>query len=151
MLCITNMILNGIDTPSGIRPDNTLTKPYRDYGDKDRVPVIATNPPFGGTEEDGIEANFPASLRTRETADLFMALIIKLLKNNGRAAVVLPDGFLFGEGVKSTLKQSLIEECSLHTIVRLPNGVFAPYTGIKTTINHLGPLRPYIALIHEMW
>ena len=81
MLCITNMILNGIDTPSGIRHDNTLTKPYRDYGDKDRVPVIATNPPFGGTEEDGIEANFPASLRTRETADLFMALIIKLLKN----------------------------------------------------------------------
>ena len=85
-------------------------------------------------EEDGIEANFPASLRTRETADLFMALIIKLLKHNGRAAVVLPDGFLFGEGVKSTLKQSLIEECNLHTIVRLPNGVFAPYTGIKTNI-----------------
>lgn len=134
MLCITNMILHGIDTPSGIRHDNTLTKPYRDYGDKDRVPVIATTPPFGGMEEDGIEANFPASLRTRETADLFMALIIKLLKNNGRAAVVLPDGFLFGEGVKSTLKQSLIEECNLHTIVRLPNGVFAPYTGIKTNI-----------------
>jgi type I restriction enzyme M protein len=85
-------------------------------------------------EEDGIENNFPSQLRTRETADLFMALIIRLLKTGGRAAVVLPDGFLFGEGVKSTLKKSLIEECNLHTIVRLPNGVFAPYTGIKTNI-----------------
>lgn len=134
MLCITNMILHGIDTPSGIIHGNTLEKPYRDYGEKDRVPVIATNPPFGGMEQDGIEQNFPASLRTRETADLFMALIIKLLKTGGRAAVVLPDGFLFGEGVKSTLKQSLIEECNLHTVVRLPNNVFAPYTGIKTNI-----------------
>jgi len=134
MLCITNMILNGIDTPSGIRHGNTLEKAYRDYGEKDRVPVIATNPPFGGMEQDGIETNFPANLRTRETADLFMALIIKLLKGNGRAAVVLPDGFLFGEGVKTTLKQSLIEECNLHTIVRLPPSVFAPYTNIKTNI-----------------
>ena len=134
MLCVTNMILHGIDTPSGIVHGNTLEKPYRDYGDRDRVPVIATNPPFGGMEQDGIEQNFPASLRTRETADLFMALIIKLLKNGGRAAVVLPDGFLFGEGVKTTLKQSLIEECNLHTIVRLPNSVFAPYTGIKTNV-----------------
>ena len=134
MLCITNMILHGIDTPTGITHGNTLARAYRDYGEKDRVPVIATNPPFGGMEEDGIEQNFPSLLRTRETADLFMALIIKLLKANGRAAVVLPDGFLFGEGVKSTLKQSLIEECNLHTIVRLPKSVFAPYTGIKTNI-----------------
>jgi type I restriction enzyme M protein len=134
MLCITNMILNGIDTPSGIKHGNTLSKPYRDYGDKDRVHVIATNPPFGGVEEDGIENNFPAHLRTRETADLFMALIVKLLRAHGRAAVVLPDGFLFGEGTKSTLKKSLLEECNLHTVVRLPNGVFAPYTGIKTNI-----------------
>ncbi|QCK85228.1 SAM-dependent DNA methyltransferase [Phreatobacter aquaticus] len=134
MLCVTNMILNGIDTPSGIKHGNTLSKPYRDYGDKDRVHVIATNPPFGGMEEDGIENNFPSHLRTRETADLFMALIIKLLRSHGRAAVVLPDGFLFGEGTKSTLKQQLLEECNLHTIVRLPNGVFAPYTGIKTNI-----------------
>lgn len=128
------MILHGIDTPSDIVHGNTLEKPYREYGERDRVPVIATNPPFGGMEQDGIENNFPNSLRTRETADLFMALIIKLLKTGGRAAVVLHDGFLFGEGVKSTLKQSLIEECNLHTIVRLPNGVFAPYTGIKTNI-----------------
>lgn len=134
LLCVTNMILHGIDTPSGIVHGNTLEKPYREYGERDRVPVIATNPPFGGMEQDGIENNFPATLRTRETADLFMALIIKLLKGGGRAAVVLPDGFLFGEGVKSSLKQSLIEECNLHTIVRLPNQVFAPYTGIKTNI-----------------
>jgi len=134
MLCVTNMILHGIDTPTNIRHDNTLSRPYKDYGNKDRVNVIVTNPPFGGMEEDGIENNFPANLRTRETADLFVALIIKLLKQDGRAAVVLPDGFFFGEGMKTRLKQSLLEECNLHTIVRLPNGVFNPYTGIKTNI-----------------
>ncbi len=134
MLCTTNMILHGIDTPTQIRHDNTLSRPYKDYGNKDRVDVIVTNPPFGGTEEDGIENNFPASIRTRETADLFMALIVKLLKDNGRAAVVLPDGFLFGEGTKTRLKIDLLTQCHLHTIVRLPNGVFNPYTGIKTNI-----------------
>jgi len=134
MLAVTNMILHGIDTPTNIKHDNTLSRPYKDYGNADRVHVIVTNPPFGGVEEDGIENNFPAHLRTRETADLFMALIIKLLKGGGRAAVVLPDGFLFGEGVKTRLKQSLLEECNLHTIVRLPNGVFNPYTGIKTNL-----------------
>jgi len=134
MLCTTNMILHGIDTPTNIRHDNTLSRPYKDYGNKDRVNVIVTNPPFGGTEEDGIENNFPATYRTRETADLFMALIIKLLKNHGRAAVVLPDGFLFGEGMKTRLKEALLTQCNLHTIVRLPNGVFNPYTGIKTNI-----------------
>ena len=134
MLCTTNMILHGLDTPTQIRHDNTLNRPYKDYGEKDRVNVIVTNPPFGGMEEDGIENNFPAKFRTRETADLFMALIVKLLKTNGRAAVVLPDGFLFGEGMKTRLKQELMEVCNLHTIVRLPNGVFNPYTGIKTNI-----------------
>lgn len=134
MLAVTNMILHGVDTPTNIRHDNTLSRPYKDYGNKDRVSVIVTNPPFGGMEEDGIENNFPAHLRTRETADLFVALIIKLLKDGGRAAVVLPDGFLFGEGMKTRLKQSLLEECDLHTIVRLPNGVFNPYTGIKTNL-----------------
>jgi len=134
MLCVTNMILHGIDTPSNIERANTLVRPYKDYGNKDRVSVIMTNPPFGGMEEDGIENNFPSHFRTRETADLFVALIIKLLKNEGRAAVVLPDGFFFGEGMKTRLKQSLLEECNLHTIVRLPNGVFNPYTGIKTNI-----------------
>ena len=134
MLAVTNMILHGIDTPTNIRHDNTLSRPYKDYGNADRVNVIITNPPFGGMEEDGIENNFPATYRTRETADLFLALIIKLLKVQGRAAVVLPDGFLFGEGMKTRLKQALLEECNLHTIVRLPNGVFAPYTGIKTNL-----------------
>ena len=134
MLCVTNMILHGIDTPVNIRHDNTLSRPYKDYGAKDRVHVIVTNPPFGGMEEDGIENNFPATFRTRETADLFMALIIKLLKGQGRAAVVLPDGFFFGEGMKTRLKEKLLAECNLHTIVRLPNGVFNPYTGIKTNL-----------------
>ena len=96
--------------------------------------VILTNPPFGGREEDGIESNFPQHYRTRETADLFMTLIIHLLKKNGRAAVVLPDGFFFGEGMKTRLKEKLLAECNLHTIVRLPNGVFNPYTGIKTNL-----------------
>jgi len=134
MLCTTNMILHGIDTPTNIEHKNTLSRAYVDYGPKDQVDVIITNPPFGGMEEDGIEKNFPATLRTRETADLFMALIIRRLKDGGRAAVVLPDGFLFGEGMKTRLKEMLLEECHLHTIVRLPNGVFAPYTGIKTNI-----------------
>jgi type I restriction enzyme M protein len=134
MLCITNMILHGIDAPTQIRHDNTLSRPYKDYSDKDRVDCIVTNPPFGGMEEDGIENNFPSTLRTKETADLFMALIIKLLKNGGRAGVVLPDGFLFGEGTKTRLKELLLNECNLHTIVRLPKGVFNPYTGIKTNL-----------------
>jgi len=135
MLCTTNMILHGIDTPTQIEHDNMLSRrAYKDYGEADRVHVIVTNPPFGGMEEDGVENQFPATLRTRETADLFMALVVKLLKNYGRAAVVLPDGFLFGEGMKTRLKQMLLEQCHLHTIVRLPNGVFNPYTGIKTNI-----------------
>ena len=135
MLCTTNMILHGIDTPTQIEHDNMLSRrAYTDYGEADRVNVIVTNPPFGGMEEDGVENQFPANLRTRETADLFMALVVKLLKVNGRAAVVLPDGFLFGEGMKTRLKQMLLEQCHLHTVVRLPNGVFNPYTGIKTNI-----------------
>ncbi|MDU9048149.1 MAG: class I SAM-dependent DNA methyltransferase [Candidatus Electrothrix sp. Rat3] len=134
MLCVTNMILHSIDTPVNIRHDNTLTRPLRDYREKDRVQVIITNPPFGGVEEDGIENNFPTDLRTRETADLFMTLIIHLLKKKGRAAVVLPDGFFFGEGMKTRLKEKLLSQCNLHTIVRLPNGVFNPYTGIKTNL-----------------
>lgn len=134
MLCVTNMILHGIDVPSQILHDNTLSRPLRDYTKKDRVDVIVTNPPFGGMEEDGIENNFPATFRTRETADLFLVLIMHLLKPNGRAALVLPDGTLFGEGIKTRIKEKLLEECNLHTIVRLPNGVFNPYTGIKTNL-----------------
>ncbi|TCG08825.1 DNA methyltransferase [Paraburkholderia steynii] len=134
LLCVTNMMLHGIEVPSLIRHDNTLARPLADYGSRDMVDVILTNPPFGGTEEPGIEGNYPADVRTRETADLFLVLIIELLKHNGRAAVVLPDGTLFGEGVKSRIKEKLLTECNLHTIVRLPNGVFAPYTGIRTNL-----------------
>ena len=134
MLATTNMLLHGIDEPSFIHRDNYLAKPYTSWGPKDRVKCIITNPPFGGMEEDGTENNFPQNLRTRETADLFLALLIRLLKQDGRAGSVLPDGTLFGEGVKTRIKEHLLEECNLHTIVRLPNGVFAPYTGIKTNL-----------------
>jgi type I restriction enzyme M protein len=134
LLCTTNMILHGLDVPINIRHDNTLSRPLRDYTPASRVDVILTNPPFGGMEEDGIESNFPANFRTKETADLFLVLIMHLLKDGGRAAVVLPDGTLFGEGIKTRIKEHLLETCNLHTIVRLPNGVFSPYTGIKTNL-----------------
>jgi type I restriction enzyme M protein len=134
MLAMTNVMLHGIDVPTNILHDNTLSRPLRDYGPKDRVDMIIMNPPFGGMEEDGIETNFPKKYQTRETADLFMALIMHLLKEGGRAAVVLPDGFLFGEGTKTNLKRELLTEFNLHTIVRLPKGVFSPYTSINTNI-----------------
>jgi type I restriction enzyme M protein len=134
LLCTTNMIVHGVDVPTWVRHDNTLSRPLRDYGPKDRVEVVVTNPPFGGMEEDGIEKNFPDAFRTRETADLFLVLIVNLLKDGGRAAVVLPDGTLFGEGVKTRIKELLLTECNLHTIVRLPKGVFAPYTSIQTNV-----------------
>ncbi|WP_290705731.1 type I restriction-modification system subunit M [Amphritea sp.] len=133
LLCTTNMLLHGIEVPVQVRHGNTLNKPLSSWDEE--IDVIVTNPPFGGTEEDGIEKNFPAELQTRETADLFLQLIIEVLAaDKGRAAVVLPDGTLFGEGVKTKIKKLLTEECNLHTIVRLPNGVFNPYTGIKTNI-----------------
>jgi type I restriction enzyme M protein len=132
MLATTNMILHGIEAPS-IDHDNLLTRSFVELTSQ-RVDVIVTNPPFGGMEEDGVEKNFPAQFRTRETANLFLALIIQLLKPGGRCGVVLPDGFLFGEGVATRIKETLLEKCNLHTIVRLPNGVFAPYTGIKTNL-----------------
>ena len=134
MLCVTNLMLHGIEVPSQVRHDNTLARPLRDYTQADRVDVVLTNPPFGGIEEPGIEQGYPADVRTKETADLFLVLIKHILKVNGRAALVLPDGTLFGEGVKTRIKEQLLQECNLHTIVRLPNGVFAPYTGIKTNL-----------------
>ena len=134
MLCVTNMLLHGVEDPGFVRHDNTLARPYISYTQSERVDIVLTNPPFGGREEDGIESNFPAHFRTRETADLFLALIIRLLKPGGRAAVVLPDGSLFGEGVKTRLKEHLMEECNLHTIVRLPNSVFRPYASIGTNL-----------------
>jgi type I restriction enzyme M protein len=134
LLCVTNMLLHEIEVPSQIHRDNTLARPLISYGPRDRFDVILTNPPFGGMEEDGIEQNFPQAFRTRETADLFLVLIIHRLKNGGRGGVVLPDGTLFGEGIKTRVKERLLTECNLHTIVRLPNGVFNPYTGIKTNL-----------------
>ncbi|WP_194744497.1 class I SAM-dependent DNA methyltransferase [Thermaurantiacus tibetensis] len=142
MLATTNMLLHGIEDASFIAHDNTLARPYISWEAKDRVDIILTNPPFGGKEEDGIESNFPAHFRTRETADLFLALIIRLLKPGGRAAVVLPDGTLFGEGVKTRLKEHLLAECNLHTIVRLPNSVFRPYASIGTNLLFFEKGRP---------
>ena len=133
MLATTNLILHGIEVPT-IEHDNLLNKTWANWSEKDRVKIIITNPPFGGMEEDGVENNFPLSYRTRETANLFMALIIHLLKDGGRCGLVLPDGFLFGEGVATRIKENLLDKCSLNTIVRLPNGVFAPYTNIKTNL-----------------
>ena len=132
-LSVTNLISHGIEVP-GIDHDNSLSRPIKDHPWRDKIHVIVTNPPFGGKEEDGIENNFPAAYKTKETADLFLYLITELLAPGGRAAVVLPDGFLFGEGVKTRIKEKLLSECNLHTIVRLPNGVFAPYTGINTNL-----------------
>jgi len=134
LLCVTNMMLHGIEAPTNIAHDNTLSTPLKDHKWRGKVDVIVTNPPFGGMEEDGIEKNVPQAFQTRETADLFLVLIIELLKEGGRAAVVLPDGTLFGEGIKTRIKEKLMAECNLHTIVRLPNGVFNPYTGIKTNL-----------------
>jgi type I restriction enzyme M protein len=135
LLCTTNMLLHGIDVPSQIEHRNTLGIGWNEWNANDKVDCIITNPPFGGYEEDGVGNDYPADLRTRETADMFMVLIIKkLLKENGRAAVVLPDGFLFGDGIKGALKKLLLRDCKLHTIIRLPKGVFAPYTTIKTNL-----------------
>jgi type I restriction enzyme M protein len=142
LLSTMNMLLHGIDIPTNIRHDNALARPLRDYGPRDQVDVITIDPPFGGVEEYGIENNFPASYRTRETADLFFVLILRLLKNGGRAAVVVPDGTLFGEGVKTRIKEDLLKECNLHTIIRLPNGVFSPYTAIKANILFFEKGRP---------
>lgn len=134
LLAITNLILHDVPAPQ-VERDNALTRrPYRDYGDADRVDYILTNPPFGGMEEPGVESNFPAQYQTKETADLFLALIVQLLADGGQGAIVLPDGSLFGEGVKTRLKEQLLERCNLHTVVRLPNGVFAPYTDINTNL-----------------
>lgn len=133
-LCVTNMIFHGLEEPDGVRRDNTLARPLISYSPSEYVDCITANPPFGGSEEDGIEDNFPSELRTRETADLFLVLFVRLLKQSGRAGIVLPDGTLFGEGVKTRIKKHLLEECNLHTIIRLPGSVFAPYTSIATNL-----------------
>lgn len=133
LLATTNLILHDIDVPE-ISHDNSLMKNVRDLKQNELIDIIAMNPPFGGIEEDTVLMNFPSEFQTKETADLFMTLIMYRLKDKGRAGVVLPDGFLFGEGVKTKIKEKLLKEFNLHTIVRMPNGVFAPYTGINTNL-----------------
>lgn len=134
MLCVTNMLLHGIDNPK-VFHDNSLTKKLLDYTQKDAFDVILMNPPYGGSEKEDIKQNFPADLKSSETADLFIAVILYRLKKNGRAAVIIPDGFLFGnDNAKVNLKKKLLTEYNLHTVVRLPQSVFSPYTSITTNI-----------------
>lgn len=141
LLCVTNLIAHGIDVPN-ILHDNTLRTPTSDYSPKDKLDVIVTNPPFGGAEEKAIAQSVPLDLRDTETADLFLVHIMALLKDGGRCGLVLPDGFLFGTGVKSAIKKKLLEENDLHTIVRLPKDVFAPYTNINTNLLFFTKGRP---------
>ncbi len=131
-----NLLLHGLESPR-INAGNSLAVKITEIGDRDRVDVILTNPPFGGEEERGILANFPSDKQTAETALLFLQLIMRKLRRTpkgGRAAVVVPNGTLFGDGVCARIKEELLKEFNLHTIVRLPNGVFAPYTSIPTNI-----------------
>lgn len=141
LLCVTNLIAHGIDVPD-ICHDNTLRTPVADYGVKDKVDVIVTNPPFGGAEEKAISQSVSAELRNTETADLFLVHMMALLKDGGRCGLVLPDGFLFGTGVKSTIKKKLLEDNDLHTIIRMPKDVFAPYTNINTNLLFFTKGRP---------
>src|SRR3990167_8806029 len=131
-----NLLLHGLESPK-IDPLNSLRFPLREIGDKDRVDIILTNPPFGGEEERGILSNFPEDKQTAETTLLFLQLIMRKLRRQpkpGRAGIVVPNGTLFGDGVCARIKEELLKEFNLHTIVRLPNGVFAPYTSITTNL-----------------
>ena len=146
LLCQMNLLLHGLDAPQ-IDPGNSLRFKLTDIGERDRVDVILTNPPFGGEEEKGIQGNFPEDKQTAETAMLFLQLIMRKLRRQGgksRAAVVVPNGTLFGDGVCARIKEEMLKDFNLHTIVRLPNGVFAPYTGIPTNLlffDRSGPTR----------
>jgi len=136
LLAQMNLVLHGLESPK-IDPLNSLRFPLREIGDRDRVDIIMTNPPFGGEEERGILGNFPEDKQTSETALLFLQLIMRKLKRPpkpGRGAVVVPNGTLFGDGICARIKEELLKDFNLHTIVRLPNGVFAPYTSIPTNL-----------------
>ena len=134
LLCITNLLLHDIEEPR-VMHSNSLEKNVRDYKEEDRFDVILMNPPYGGSEKDAVKVNFPMELRSSETADLFMSVIMYRLKRNGKAAIVLPDGFLFGtDNAKVAIKEKLLNEFNLHTVIRLPHSVFAPYTSITTNI-----------------
>ncbi len=134
MLGVTNMLLHGVDVPK-VYHDNSLLRDVLDYTEKDQFDVILMNPPYGGSEKNDVKNHFPSDLASSETADLFMTVIMYRLKQNGRAAVILPDGFLFGtDNTKVAIKKKLMKEFNLHTIVRMPNSVFSPYTSITTNI-----------------
>jgi len=133
MLATTNLILHDIEVPD-IVYDDALSKELTSITQKDRVDCILANPPFGGTVADGMETNFPKNYRTKESADLFLIMMIQYLKNNGRAGIVLPDGSLTGDGVKARIRKKLLTDCNLHTIVRLPNSVFQPYASVATNL-----------------
>jgi type I restriction enzyme M protein len=134
LLCVTNMLLHDIDNPVIIH-GNSLEKNVREYKEEERFDVVLMNPPYGGSEKEGVKINFPADLQSSETADLFLAVIMYRLKKNGRAAVIIPDGFLFGtDNAKVAIKKKLLREFNLHTVVRMPHDVFAPYTNITTNI-----------------
>lgn len=142
MLCITNMLLHGIDVPK-IYHDNSLLKDVLDYTRDDQFDVILMNPPYGGNEKTEVKNHFPADLASSETADLFMSVIMYRLKKNGRAAVILPDGFLFGtDNAKVAIKKKLFSEFNLHTVIRMPHSVFAPYTSITTNILFFDRTKP---------
>lgn len=134
MLCITNLLLHDVDTPR-VYHDNSLLRKVLDYTDDDRFEIVLMNPPYGGSEKNEVKSNFPADLASSETADLFMSVIMYRLKQNGRAAVILPDGFLFGtDNAKINIKNKLLTQFNLHTVIRMPGSVFAPYTSITTNI-----------------
>ena len=142
MLCITNMLLHNIDVPL-VYHDNSLVRDVLDYTDDDQFDVILMNPPYGGSEKTEVKNHFPADLASSETADLFMSVIMYRLKQNGRAAVILPDGFLFGtDNAKVAIKKKLLSEFNLHTVIRMPHSVFAPYTSITTNILFFDKTKP---------
>lgn len=133
MLSVVNLITHDIEIPQ-IENTDALSRELTSIKQKDRVDIIVANPPFGGVVGDGMETNFPLNYRTKESADLFLILFIQLLKDGGRAGIVLPDGSLTGEGVKQRVRQKLLEDCNVHTIVRLPQSVFAPYATVNTNL-----------------
>jgi len=133
LLATTNLILHDIEVPN-ITYRDSLDQPLTNYTEKHRVNAIIANPPFGGIVANGNESNFPQSFRTKESADLFLILMIHLLKKDGRAGIVLPDGSLTGDGVKQRIREKLLTDCNLHTIIRLPNSVFQPYATVATNL-----------------
>jgi type I restriction enzyme M protein len=133
MLAVTNLILHDVEVPA-IEYNDSLNREYTSITEADRVNVILANPPFGASVSDGVETNYPQTYRTTESADLFLLLMIRLLKRDGRAAIVLPDGSLTGDGVKARIRKHWLEDCNLHTIVRLPNSVFQPYASVATNL-----------------